>query len=214
MWRVGPQGEGEASRGWDADHWRPRPCRRAHARAAAWQLGPGRPRACARTRRAARGGGEATAEPRNRDHVSSTTSPRPTRSSSRSCDSRCRWPTVSSTRDSGRRWSRSRSSTGIIAFARVKLDSPGKSRTRMRSSRRPAISSLDSMRSAPACGSRGFRFPGLTKHPDAELFPDEGRARRERLAAATHALRERFGAAGVTRASLIPDPADPGDSRR
>ena len=60
----------------------------------------------------------------------------------------------------------------------------------------------------------GVSVSGLTKHPDAELFPDEGRARRERLAATTHALRERFGAAGVTRASLIPEPADPGDSRR
>jgi DNA polymerase-4 len=60
----------------------------------------------------------------------------------------------------------------------------------------------------------GVSVSGLTKHPDAELFPDEGRARRERLAATTHALRERFGAAGVTRASLIADPADPGDSRR
>lgn len=60
----------------------------------------------------------------------------------------------------------------------------------------------------------GVSVSGLTKHPDAELFPDEGRARRERLAATTHALRERFGAAGVTRASLIPEPAHPGDSRR
>jgi DNA polymerase-4 len=60
----------------------------------------------------------------------------------------------------------------------------------------------------------GVSVSGLTKHPDDELFPDEGRARRERLAATTHALRERFGAAGVTRASLIADPADAGDSRR
>jgi DNA polymerase-4 len=60
----------------------------------------------------------------------------------------------------------------------------------------------------------GVSVSGLTKRPDAELFPDEGRERRERLAAATHALRERFGAAGVTRASLIPEPADSGDSRR
>ena len=57
----------------------------------------------------------------------------------------------------------------------------------------------------------GVSVSGLTKHPDAELFPDEGRARRERLAATTHALRERFGAAGVTRASLITGPADTGD---
>ncbi len=60
----------------------------------------------------------------------------------------------------------------------------------------------------------GVSVSGLTKHPDAELFPDEGRVRRERLAATTHALRARFGSAGVTRASLIADPVDPGDSRR
>jgi hypothetical protein len=51
----------------------------------------------------------------------------------------------------------------------------------------------------------------LTKHPDAELFPDAERARRERLAATTRALRERFGAAGVTRASLIANPVDARD---
>jgi DNA polymerase-4 len=43
----------------------------------------------------------------------------------------------------------------------------------------------------------------LTPAPDDELFPDPGRARRERLAATTLALRERFGTAGLTRASLI-----------
>jgi DNA polymerase-4 len=60
----------------------------------------------------------------------------------------------------------------------------------------------------------GVSASSLTKHPDAELFPDEERARRERLAATTRALRERFGAAGVTRASLIASPADGGSPRR
>jgi DNA polymerase-4 len=59
----------------------------------------------------------------------------------------------------------------------------------------------------------GVSVSGLTKHPGAELFPDEERERRERLAATTHALRERFGAACVTRASLIAEPADAGESR-
>jgi len=57
----------------------------------------------------------------------------------------------------------------------------------------------------------GVSVSSLTKHPDAELFPDEERARRERLAATTRALRERFGAAGVTRASLIANPVDARD---
>jgi len=60
----------------------------------------------------------------------------------------------------------------------------------------------------------GVSASSFTKHPDAELFPDEERGRRERLAATTHALRDRFGAAGVTRASLIPEPGDAGKSRR
>ena len=60
----------------------------------------------------------------------------------------------------------------------------------------------------------GVSVSSLTKHPDPELFPDAERARRERLAATTRALRERFGTAGVTRASLIPDVVDAGDSRR
>jgi hypothetical protein len=58
----------------------------------------------------------------------------------------------------------------------------------------------------------GVSVSSLTKYPDAELFPDEERTRRERLAVTTGALRERFGAAGVTRASLISNAADPGDS--
>lgn len=41
-----------------------------------------------------------------------------------------------------------------------------------------------------------------------ELFPDHDRERRARLAATTHALRRRFGAAGLTRASLISGPPD------
>jgi len=60
----------------------------------------------------------------------------------------------------------------------------------------------------------GVSVSSLTKLPDAELFPDAERARRERLAATTRALRERFGTAGVTRASLIADPIDAEDSRR
>ena len=59
----------------------------------------------------------------------------------------------------------------------------------------------------------GVSVSSLTRRPDAELFPDPGRARRERLATTTRALRERFGAAGVTRASLIAEPADDGDSQ-
>ena len=60
----------------------------------------------------------------------------------------------------------------------------------------------------------GVSVSSLTKHPDPELFPDVERSRRERLAKTTRALRERFGAAGVTRASLIANPVDAGDSRR
>ena len=60
----------------------------------------------------------------------------------------------------------------------------------------------------------GVSVSSLTKHPDAELFPDAERARRERLAVTTRALRERFGVAGVTRASLIANTVDSGDSRR
>jgi len=55
---------------------------------------------------------------------------------------------------------------------------------------------------------RGVRLTGvsvskMTKLPAPELFPDETRERRERLASTTQALRERFGASGITRASLI-----------
>jgi len=60
----------------------------------------------------------------------------------------------------------------------------------------------------------GVSVSSLAKEPDAELFPDLERQRRERLAATTRALRERFGAAGVTRASLIDEPVDTGDSQR
>jgi DNA polymerase-4 len=60
----------------------------------------------------------------------------------------------------------------------------------------------------------GVSVSSLTKTPDPELFPDAERERRERLAATTRALRERFGSAGVTRASLIADPGQTGDSRR
>ena len=60
----------------------------------------------------------------------------------------------------------------------------------------------------------GVSVSSLTNELDAELFPDVERERRERLAATTRALRERFGSAGVTRASLISDPFDAGDSHR
>jgi DNA polymerase-4 len=60
----------------------------------------------------------------------------------------------------------------------------------------------------------GVSVSSLTNEPDAELFPDAERERRERLAATTRALRERFGSAGVTRASLIADPFDASDSHR
>jgi DNA polymerase-4 len=46
---------------------------------------------------------------------------------------------------------------------------------------------------------------------EAELFPDRDRVRRERLASTSRALRERFGAAGLTRASLLSSPSK--DSR-
>lgn len=64
----------------------------------------------------------------------------------------------------------------------------------------------------------GIRLTGvsvseMTKVPDDGLFPDENRERRERLANTTHALRERFGVAGVTRASLLSPPEVEPDSR-
>jgi len=43
----------------------------------------------------------------------------------------------------------------------------------------------------------------------ADLFPDEGRLRRERLQQAVESLEDRFGDAGVTRAALL-DPEEPG----
>lgn len=60
----------------------------------------------------------------------------------------------------------------------------------------------------------GVSVSSLTTLPDAELFPDADRARRERLAVTTGALRERFGTASLTRASLLASPFDAGDSRR
>jgi DNA polymerase-4 len=58
----------------------------------------------------------------------------------------------------------------------------------------------------------GVRLTGVsasvfTKDRDEELFPDRDRARRERLANTSQALRERFGDAGLTRASLISRPS-------
>jgi DNA polymerase-4 len=56
----------------------------------------------------------------------------------------------------------------------------------------------------------GVRLTGVSASvfsdgPGEDLFPDADRARRERLAATTQALRERFGTTGLTRASLLPD---------
>ncbi len=103
----------------------------------------------------------------------------------------------------------------------------GDHRIRTRQARLPrAVSDTDSIfQAASELLSRfeaiehGVRLTGvsvssLTREPDAELFPDVERERRERLAATTGALRARFGTAGVTRASLIADPLDAGDSHR
>ncbi|HSN81847.1 MAG TPA: DNA polymerase IV [Polyangiales bacterium] len=60
----------------------------------------------------------------------------------------------------------------------------------------------------------GVSVSELSHAPGEELFPDHDRLRRERLATATRALRERFGAAGLTRASLMSDPSPPERSRR
>lgn len=60
----------------------------------------------------------------------------------------------------------------------------------------------------------GVSVSELTTVPDAELFPDPAQARRERLATTTQALRDRFGAAGMTRASLLSKPVGGGDSGR
>ena len=56
----------------------------------------------------------------------------------------------------------------------------------------------------------GIRLTGVSASqfsddPGADLFPDAERARRERLATTTQALRERFGTSGLTRASLLSD---------
>ncbi len=56
----------------------------------------------------------------------------------------------------------------------------------------------------------GVRLTGVSASvfsdsPGEELFPDADRERRERLAATTQALRERFGTTGLTRASLLAD---------
>jgi len=56
----------------------------------------------------------------------------------------------------------------------------------------------------------GVRLTGVSAsvfsdRPGDDLFPDADRARRERLAATTRSLRERFGSAGLTRASLLSD---------
>jgi len=59
----------------------------------------------------------------------------------------------------------------------------------------------------------GVSVSHMTKVLDEELFPDAERERRERLAATSHALRERFGTAGLTRGSLIGDPSGKRDSQ-
>jgi DNA polymerase-4 len=56
----------------------------------------------------------------------------------------------------------------------------------------------------------GIRLTGVSVSmfsdgPGEELFPDVDRERRERLAATTQALRERFGTTGLTRAALLSD---------
>ncbi|UCH28998.1 MAG: DNA polymerase IV [Myxococcales bacterium] len=51
----------------------------------------------------------------------------------------------------------------------------------------------------------GVSASAFSDEPGEELFPDAERERRERLAATTQALRERFGTTGLTRASLLPD---------
>lgn len=61
--------------------------------------------------------------------------------------------------------------------------------------------------------SAGVRLTGVSVSdfsaaPDDGLFPDPDRERRERLATTARALRERFGKAGLTRASLIAEPPD------
>jgi DNA polymerase-4 len=62
----------------------------------------------------------------------------------------------------------------------------------------------------------GVRLTGVSasvfaRDREEELFPDRDRARRERLASTSQALRERFGTGGLTRASLLSRPSK--DSR-
>ncbi len=54
----------------------------------------------------------------------------------------------------------------------------------------------------------GVSVSDFTSARDDELFPDPDREKRERLATTAQALRERFGKAGLTRASLIVEPPD------
>jgi DNA polymerase-4 len=59
----------------------------------------------------------------------------------------------------------------------------------------------------------GVRLTGVSasafaRERDDELFPDRDRARRERLAATTRALRERYGTTGLTRAALLSAPSE------
>jgi DNA polymerase-4 len=54
----------------------------------------------------------------------------------------------------------------------------------------------------------GVSVSSFSRDRDDELFPDADRARRERLASTTQALRERYGKAGLTRASLLSSPTE------
>ena len=54
----------------------------------------------------------------------------------------------------------------------------------------------------------GVSVSDFSSAPEQGLFPDPDRDRRERLATTARALRERFGKAGLTRASLIAEPPD------
>ena len=60
----------------------------------------------------------------------------------------------------------------------------------------------------------GVSASGLSTTHVEELFPDPERSRRERLASTTQALRNRFGADSLTRASLISERDRGRDSAR
>jgi DNA polymerase-4 len=68
--------------------------------------------------------------------------------------------------------------------------------------------------------ARGVRLTGVSMSglslgpPPAVLFPDQQKLRRERLEHATRELEDRFGAAGLTRASLLDDRDSTTEARR